>query len=277
MANYKVISSTELIRLFNKALDEKWGYILGTAGRTWTEKDQASTTDEQAQQYGSKWIGKRVADCSGLFYWAFKELGSYTYHGSNTIWNKYCVTKGDLVKGKRSDGQPLKPGTAVFKLKNGTDRYHIGLWDGEKVIEAKGTRYGVVATSKLSDWHEWGELMYVNFEVNTMPETNTLIIYPTLRKGDKGDLVTMMQDLLSKNGSSLTVDGIFGSGTATAVRAFQKANGLEVDGICGPKTWAALLATTTDKDVVTPEIQYTDAEKLAILWDWYQSALRAKN
>lgn len=39
----------------------------------------------------------------------------------------------------------------------------------------------------------------------------------------------------------LIVDGIFGSKTKKAVAAFQSAKGLTADGICGPKTWAALI------------------------------------
>lgn len=36
------------------------------------------------------------------------------------------------------------------------------------------------------------------------------------------------------------VDGIFGSVTLHAVKDFQSQNGLEQDGLVGPKTWAAL-------------------------------------
>lgn len=58
------------------------------------------------------------------------------YHGSNTMWNKYAAAKGSLQGGKRTDGQPLKPGTAVF-LTKGSDRHHVGLYVGDgKVIEA---------------------------------------------------------------------------------------------------------------------------------------------
>jgi cell wall-associated NlpC family hydrolase len=90
--------------------------------------------------YGAKWIGKWVTDCSGLFYWAFKELGGYMYHGSNTMWDKYCTAQGNLSSGARTDGQTLKPGTAVFTLKSGGNRSHVGLYIGNgKVIEASGT------------------------------------------------------------------------------------------------------------------------------------------
>lgn len=39
----------------------------------------------------------------------------------------------------------------------------------------------------------------------------------------------------------LTVDGIYGSKTKNAVAAYQSAKMLEADGICGPKTWDALI------------------------------------
>ena len=274
MANYKVVSPQQVISLFEQALAEQWGYILNKAGSIWTQKQQNSATDSKIKQYGQKWVGKRVADCSGLFSWAFNKLGSYMCHGSNTMWNKYTVDKGNLVKGKRSDGKPLKPCTALFKLKDGDDRYHVGLWTGTKIIEAKGTAYGVVSSSKLSDWDEWGELKYVKYEEdNAMSNTETGITYPTIRQGVKGDIVTMMQDILSKNGSTLQVDGIFGSGTASALRAFQKAHGLEVDGVCGPKTWAALLESAKGIEAVgkavaeeAKEKEYSLEEKINILW-----------
>jgi len=119
-----------------------------------------------AAAYGSKWIGKWVTDCSGLFYWAFKELGGYMYHGSNTMWKSYCTSKGTLKNGKHSDGKELKPGTAVFVLKSGGNRSHVGLYVGDgNVIEASGTQKGVIITP-ITDkkWAEWGELKGVNYD-----------------------------------------------------------------------------------------------------------------
>lgn len=41
--------------------------------------------------------------------------------------------------------------------------------------------------------------------------------------------------------SALTIDAVYGRRTKNAVAAYQSAKGLQADGICGPKTWAALL------------------------------------
>jgi peptidoglycan hydrolase-like protein with peptidoglycan-binding domain len=63
----------------------------------------------------------------------------------------------------------------------------------------------------------------------------------TLKKGSKGDAVKALQTKLSKLGYKVgTIDGIFGSGTEAAVKAFQKAKNLTVDGIAGAATLSAL-------------------------------------
>jgi peptidoglycan hydrolase-like protein with peptidoglycan-binding domain len=61
---------------------------------------------------------------------------------------------------------------------------------------------------------------------------------PTLKKGSKGQAVKDLQEAL-KALELLTgaVDGVFGKQTEDAVKAFQKLNELEVDGIVGPITW----------------------------------------
>ena len=98
-----MILAKDIIALFQKALDEKWGYIYGQAGAIWTEAKQKAATREQSVKYVKKWSRRHVADCSGMFSWAFKQLGGYMYHGSNTMYKKYMTAKGDLVKGKRTD------------------------------------------------------------------------------------------------------------------------------------------------------------------------------
>ncbi len=78
--------------------------------------------------------------------------------------------------------------------------------------------------------------------------------HSTLRKGAKGAEVKEMQEKLIQHGFSLPkygADGDFGAETDSVLRAFQRANGLEVDGICGKQTWAALDKAPTQQIVYT--------------------------
>ena len=63
---------------------------------------------------------------------------------------------------------------------------------------------------------------------------------PLIKKGSKGDAVKKLQEMLNAKGYKLTEDGDFGSKTEAAVKAYQRANGLEVDGEVGPMTWGVL-------------------------------------
>ena len=65
-----------------------------------------------------------------------------------------------------------------------------------------------------------------------------------LKKGTKGAAVKAMQTLLIGYGfdcGEKGADSSFGPATDRALRAYQSAKALEVDGSCGPATWASLL------------------------------------
>lgn len=67
------------------------------------------------------------------------------------------------------------------------------------------------------------------------------ITRPTLRRGSSGSAVATLQKALRALGSSPgPIDGIFGPMTESAVRAFQSAKRLLVDGVVGAQTWSAL-------------------------------------
>ena len=295
MANDKVITTAALIEKFKQALAEKWGYIWGTAGETWTAAKQAElekTTDADranSRKYGSKWIGHKVADCSGLFSWAFKQLGGYMYHGSDTMYRKYCTAKGELKNGKRTDGQPLLPGTAVFVF-NGKKYSHVGLYIGNgTVIEAMGAKNGVT-TSKITatKWTNWGELKGVDYSKEAPAPTPTPepepVKKPTVKKGNRNAYVKEMQTMLRDLGYNLGicgVDGDFGTATEAALKAFQKdhdgpdGKALAIDGICGPATWWALQEALGENEKKPAEERYTvtitgltkaQAEELCRTW-----------
>ncbi|CAN5156308.1 hypothetical protein BH18ACT4_BH18ACT4_13610 [soil metagenome] len=72
--------------------------------------------------------------------------------------------------------------------------------------------------------------------------------WPLLRQGQPApgpmavEPIRSLQYLLRQHGHpQVTVDGIFGPITDSAVRAFQQSRGLLVDGIVGNQTWPALI------------------------------------
>lgn len=90
--------------------------------------------------------------------------------------------------------------------------------NGGAVMERNRTRHNVVAFARpayedLDNYH------------------------PTLRRGAKGESVELLQSMLNIQGIQVVVDGDFGPNTEKAVKIFQAANGLTVDGIVGPMTW----------------------------------------
>lgn len=255
-----MITANDLIAQCEIPLDEKWGYIWGAAGELWTQEKQDAATDATIREYGQQWVGHRVCDCSGLFYWAFRELGGFIHHGSNSIWDYDCRndTKGKLKDGVRTDGKEVRPGSAVFltrKESNRTNRHHIGIYIGSNmVIEAKGTKSGVVA-SPLSHWDEVAELKDISYDGE--------VIWMTLMKGCKGDEVKQLQMILMQKGYNPgTADGKFGSQTEAAVKAFQRDNGLTADGVVGQKTWAVLLEGVAPPDYQEPDETPSEPEIL---------------
>jgi cell wall-associated NlpC family hydrolase len=62
-----------------------------------------------------------------------------------------------------------------------------------------------------------------------------------VREGSRGASVSQLQNLLKNKGFNPgPTDGIFGPKTKAAVLAFQRSQGIEVDGIVGPQTWGKL-------------------------------------
>lgn len=130
-------------------------------------------------------------------------------------------------------------GPMVVRLQNGLNRagFSVGTVDG---LFGTRTQAAVRAFQRARGLPESGVVDY-NTWLAIAPYLDSRDIY--LRRGDRGMLVRIAQTALARAGFSPgTVDGIFGANTQAAVRAFQQANGLAVDGIIGPRTWTALMA-----------------------------------
>jgi len=74
----------------------------------------------------------------------------------------------------------------------------------------------------------------------------------TLKYGDRGDQVKEIQSyLIAQNLLHVAADGVYGSATVNAIKDFQSALGLEVDGVCGEETYKILRAAAYDEIDVT--------------------------
>ncbi|MCE5235835.1 MAG: peptidoglycan-binding protein [Clostridiaceae bacterium] len=178
----------------------------------------------------------RAFDCSGLaVYFLLKEglLSSDT------------TADGLLRKCTRISQDELRRGDFVFKVDSKGKAYHIGyiVDDALNVIEAQGRDSGV-NKSPLKGWNAYGRSPFFSAVLSPTPapvlapkSRVLMLVKPYLQGADVAEL----QTALKKRGYAVgTIDGVFGPLSDKALRKFQKAAKLTVDGKAGPKSYAAL-------------------------------------
>ena len=80
----------------------------------------------------------------------------------------------------------------------------------------------------------------------------TLCSAAALKYGDRGANVKEIQAyLIAQNLLHVAADGVYGAATTQAIKDFQEALGLEVDGVCGAETYKLLRAAAYDEIDVT--------------------------
>lgn len=162
-------------------------------------------------------------DCSELVEWAAARCGVPFVDGAQNQRNA-CRKAGTLIP---LDQARRTRGALLFRINEspGDDHVAISLGNGE-TIEARGKAFGVnVFPVAGRHWTHAGLIPGFTHEE------------PELKLGDRGDEVRWVQRRLQMHGFEPgPADGVFGERTNTAVRKFQKARALHVDGIVGPKT-----------------------------------------
>lgn len=178
----------------------------------------------------------RIYDCRGFVYWVLHYvLGMWDRcpAGATTMWR---TASNWSEKGLVKDGVPKDVLVCLFypKKDDPNKMDHIGFgFNGETVECSSGVEHH---TSYNKKWTHWAVPVCVN---GSVPVTDK----PTLRKGDSGTYVTLLQTMLIQRGyscGSYGADGKFGNATLAAVKAFQADAGLTADGVVGRKTWDAL-------------------------------------
>lgn len=202
---------------------------------------------------GCKWKGKLAFDCRGFTYWCLLQAGITIKGGGAT--SQYNTAANWVRRGEIGDMPDVV--CCVFQRRNGRMQHtglHIG---GGKIIHcSNGVQCGDTSDKAWTHYAIPAGL-YTAEEIAAAgkPDTSkpTESVVFNLRRGSKGADVTKLQTALSAQGYDCgAADGIFGAATENAVRAFQKDNGLAVDGIAGRDTQAALYAAED-----TPKPTYT--------------------
>ena len=247
-------------------LDEQIGcpYIYGGTGQACTPEYRRARMDQYPEYAdmirrncprlmnssittcgGCKWaevgVGRLAYDCAQLTRRAMEQAGIALVSGANSQWLKTAF----VVKGEIKD-MPRNMFSLVYREDSDGRKHHTGNYTGDGwVVHAKGHDYGVVREqldniNKPMTHYGIPAGLYSDQELRDAgidPSGNV----PTLRRGSKGELVKSVQEYLKdESGADLKIDGIFGSETEKAVKDFQKSHGLTVDGVIGPKTWAAM-------------------------------------
>lgn len=141
-----------------------------------------------------------------------------------------------LFDGKDTTYQII-PGSNLRVGDNFTSGIVVTLWQGGSV-KGNGTCSQQSCPVVYNSQTLYARRSRLRLGSNSGPNNNP--ITETLRRGDQGEKVKRLQEALNRNGAAVTIDSNYGRGTKTAVEAFQKAKGLDADGVAGPATLRAL-------------------------------------
>ena len=204
----------------------------------------------------------RFFDCRGFTYWILKQVYGWTLQGAGATsqWN----TESNWKAKGTIDSIPANTLVCLF-VQKGKTMEHTGFGFNYGTVECSvGVQH---FTKRNKKWTHWGIPMCVSGEAPDPQPSPTPDEKPTLRKGDRGQYVTLAQtELIQKCFScgSKGADGIFGNDTLYAVKKFQQACGLAIDGVIGQRTWAALDSTepVPKWTVHIPDLTESEADKL---------------
>ena len=163
-------NAADLVTYAIHAWESGWGYVWGTYGNVLTESLLAYKVSQYPDGVGNheniicaNWLGGRTADCVGLikgYGWLSPETMTIDYgtHGMPDI------GANQMYYNARESGpistMPDIPGLAVWH------EGHIGVYiGGGQVVEAMGTKYGVVKTELAGrGWTHWLKVPYINYD-----------------------------------------------------------------------------------------------------------------
>lgn len=189
--------------------------------------------------------GIKLGTGGGIVAYCYK-LGTKDTKYRDEIY-KACIAAGGL-RGNRSNPTPEKGYYVLKNTKASAVLMEYGFMDSKTdapmiLTDAYAKLVGYATMEGIA---KVAELKKKTTQAEALSKTEVCKMeLRVLKDGASGNDVKAMQHLLEANGCKGKMDpnkyGSFGSNTEDAVKLYQKKKGLTQDGICGPKTWAALL------------------------------------
>lgn len=207
--NPSVKNNLDLVKWAIHAEKAGWGYVWGTYGTVLTRSFYKAKVEQYPEEVGgyadfieANWLGGRTADCVGFikgYGWLNPDTHQIEYGtngmpdiGADTMYAN-ATEKGEI------DTIPEIPGLAVWH------QGHIGIYIGNgEVIEAMGTRYGVVKTQLSSSrWTHWLKIPYITYlesDVGTAPNESHIwdVLYDEI--GNSYGVAGLMGNLFAESG-----------------------------------------------------------------------------
>lgn len=133
----------------------------------------------------------------------------------------------------------------------------------EKAVTGFQSLFGLTADGLVgrTTWNKLNEVALAVVNEIVQPNVVPGQFTTTVREGSRGTAVRAVQFYLRRLSAyysdipSVTVDGIFGSATTKAVKAWQARAGLTVDGVVGRLTWNSLYQAARDLDTSGPVVR----------------------
>lgn len=164
------------------------------------------------------------------------------------LYNQGRTTPGNIVTNARPGQSIHNFGLAIDYVLVNEDDTNVS-W----VVNKQWRRVGAIGKQLGFQWGgDWTSfrdyphldlqrgMSLANLRAGKLPSLPSVPSRPYLGQGDTGADVTAMQQALNLAGFTTDVDGSFGQGTESALRAFQAANGITVDGLYGADAKRAL-------------------------------------
>ena len=201
-----------------------------------------------SNKYGAAYGMNNVSWCMEFIWWCFKQAGMdwyktasctacYKHYASRAV-SRDALRKGDVV---------------FFDWDHSGDCDHVGIVESvgsSRITTIEGnTSSGNAGSQSNGDGvyrryrtrSQIAKAIRPAYEAETSGGGTCNVTVQEVKNGSKGGSVYVLQAFLKAKGYYTgKVDGIAGSLTEKAIKAFQKAMGLSQDGIAGQKTWAAV-------------------------------------